>query len=92
MSKTGKEGYTKGPWNVRRDDGILYIGTEGHGEHASILNGYGINAQDVANAHLIASAPDLLEAVKKAYSLTAPLSTYGRELEKLIARAEGRGV
>ena len=38
---------------------------------------------------LHAAAPELLEAVKEAYSMTAPLSTYGRKLGKLIAKAEG---
>ena len=30
----------------------------------------------------------MLEALKKAYSLTAPLSTYGRELARVIEQAE----
>jgi len=57
--------------------------------------------QDIANAHLIAAAPDLLEALKRVKKVAADLRPYGEvdnaiadELERYIlptlAKAEGK--
>jgi len=86
--------HTPGPWLAKRADGGGYF--EWHvgrdGENCSI-------AEDItdpvtrdpseANAHLIAAAPDLLDALKAATSLPLSHSWVPAALAA-IAKAEGR--
>ena len=87
--------HTPGPWLAKRAEGggyfEWYVGRDG--ENRSI-------AEDIAdpvtrdpseaNAHLIAAAPDLLEALKAATSF--PLSdSWVPAALAAIAKAEGRG-
>lgn len=67
------------------------------GAVAWVFNGYGINDNDRANASLIASAPELLEALKLAYKALDtdteqnPQDTILMEtIECAIAKSEGR--
>ena len=83
-------GHTKGPWGYEFANkcDIRPINTP-EVLLASVNFSFKAEGEAEANAALIAAAPELLKAVKKAYSMTAPLSTYGRELAALIAKAEG---
>lgn len=77
--------HTPGPWvKVGR------LEVRAYGLVATVNEHNTINGEPEANASLIASAPDMLAWLKKQYTLCAPLSTHGRELETLIAKAEGR--
>ena len=86
--------HTKGPWAIdcAHDDNDkpgrnIYVATH---DLQTVITKCDDSDDGEANAALIAAAPELLAAVKKAYSMTAPLATYGRELAALIAKAEGR--
>ena len=59
-------GHTPGPWEVRRLNGITYVGpTDNKFFNTASVKGFG--AHDIeANARLIAAAPELLEAAKLA--------------------------
>ena len=60
--------YTPGPWAIAPKSlgGAEQIYTEKHGRIATINNTYP-DAEAEANARLIAAAPELLQACKKAY-------------------------
>lgn len=88
--------HTPGPWWVdnRRPTGALQI----QAEHRGVGSSYCVASvnyyeDDAANAHLIAAAPDLLEALKAALPILRKASdgavawgnAYGA-----IAKAEGR--
>ena len=80
--------FTPGPWTPTGHDGKLSIIVECQwGSVAKVLS-IGAISQEKANAHLIASAPDLLAALER---LTHPMADdedldYAREV---IARAKG---
>jgi len=94
-------GHTKGPWEVQEyiDDSIEIIGdireiNEFSDEYTTIaeLKPSG----DLANARLIAAAPDLLEALEglleEAHTASKPLhrySIYSNKARTAIARAKG---
>jgi len=99
MSTINKVGYTPGPWkvvehtpesaSVRIDEDCLISGAYLGGESDTLT---------VANARLIAAAPELLESAKDALeSLKRLPNTEGayritviQELQAAIAKAEGR--
>lgn len=58
--------FTKGPWTIRFGTTILagnrLVGSTGG--HQSNVNSDAVNAENEANAHLIAAAPDLYEALE----------------------------
>lgn len=93
---TKKVNHTPGPWkfngeHMKSDSSAVIRSADNMTvAFAADFNKYARDEEKDANARLIASAPELLDAVKRAYSLTAPLSAYGRELEALIAKAEGK--
>ena len=77
--------HTQGPWKVTRNNmGVRSI-------DASVCRVWMLRSgQGVANAHLIAAAPDLIEALKAATSF--PLSdSWVPAALAAIAKAEGRG-
>jgi hypothetical protein len=61
--------WTPGPWKVERGQGLhrfsgVYSAHNGYAIHYKYGSaGEGAAAQDLANAHLIAAAPDLAEAL-----------------------------
>ncbi len=93
--------HSSGPWTVERD-----IHDQGHfkvyGKDAWLIaevsdgayyEEYGDEDPEEANAHLISSAPELLEALKDLMKLPATVEVRAaRELRALaaIAKAEGR--
>lgn len=84
--------HTKGPWRAvyfqHTKQWDVDAGGEDDSDRYSVL-------EDLAeeNAHLIAAAPDLLEACKAAFSnIGAPITHYQKEFSMLsaaIAKAEG---
>ena len=62
-------GHTKGPWTIVDDSGNIYgqrrfiCSANGSNTKASMLDEVH-NAENWANAHLIAAAPDMYEALK----------------------------
>ncbi len=91
--------HTPGPWNVDLETGEIVAGKDK--DFAVLGTIYGaddfpcseddISAECKANAHLIAAAPELLEAAKKALEDCVDLiaTEAGIALEKAIAKAEG---
>ena len=82
--------HTPGPWKLRKhstNDTIWNIETP----QKSVATTY--NDEKGADAHLIASAPELLEACKDAKKYIAetlnPHSPLYKNLEQAIAKAEG---
>lgn len=62
------EKFTPGPW-VIDPNGLSYTVNDCAGRHVAMVSCFksivGDDIQNIANAHLIAAAPDLYEAVKK---------------------------
>lgn len=91
------QGHTPGPWKMVEDvNGFLWVEAKGPIILAKI-HSMASEVKDKANARLIASAPDLLEALKEAtmafkFLDSNRLKTQGvtKQLDLLIARAEGR--
>lgn len=87
--------YTKGPWKVtdHNRNGDAYIGADGR-PHFAIVEGspFGFDETE-ANARLIATAPDLLEACKAMvtdFDLgESSIKTSLKLMETAIAKAEG---
>lgn len=95
--------HTKGPWNFRTDrvsgdNGIIADGTGVFIECFAEIRHAGEGARDeaLANARLVAAAPDLLElAFQYRNDLRHPLAPDSRErrlkaIDAVIAKAEGR--
>lgn len=94
--------HTKGPWTAdwskyREDTFIVQAGQPSNRVLASFDgDGDGPDDQSMADAHLIAAAPDMLTALKWAESALAPFSKAPAEksgiamIRKAIAKAEGR--
>ena len=98
MDKSQKVGgHTAGPWGYA---GMTIYDIEQHHVVATV-GGTRLN-NDKANANLIASAPELLEACKRAFIIideSAPLKqgetrllymNMARDLNQAISKAEGR--
>jgi len=85
---TTKAGHTKGPWKVSPEDWSIYNIENGPRDTKIASLRYLDNVE--ANARLIAAAPDLLEACKKA--LTVPEYNLGigvvEALKAAIKKAE----
>ena len=97
--------YTPGPWTVDEShiDGAINAGKR----HVALANFYNCHDEEVrvtrdqqkANAHLIAAAPEMLEALKKAVdaleladdSGTPGLRKIIAEADAAIRKAEGEG-
>jgi len=81
--------HTPGPWMIDKA-GDIYAGEPSEGTRVDVMNYWGT---DGANAHLIAAAPDLLEALEQAHREmtshavgTMPKHCY---MCKAIAKAKG---
>ena len=91
--------HTPGPWQLHKSDDTLVIGTDGR-EVAEACGDYTEEAEwprMEANARLIAAAPELLAALKRAEShfgmLPSGMDEPGSvmaEIRAAIAKAEGR--
>lgn len=86
---TSKAGNTAGPWSVerpnRKQSPNLWIAAPSSAgickiEPCDYDDGRGerLTAEDYANAHLIASAPDMLDALKKALTTLQFLAPHNR--------------
>lgn len=60
-------GHTKGPWEVTESGHTLEVMQEDGPSVAVILDGGGHKGEDIANARLIAAAPDLFHAAIVTY-------------------------
>ena len=88
-----KTKHTLGPWELRHGYYIFACGRE----IATVWKGESVTdeTQDMANARLIASAPDLLEALKELVADLKPYMGQGRMDDKIrnaiaaIAKATG---
>ena len=86
--------FTPGPWEIRHEHNVF--AQNGRRGIAS-AGGYSDNQavertrnENIANAHLIASAPELLEMLRRLEE-TQPISaTTWEAVRALIAKAEGR--
>ena len=95
-----KQKHTPGPWliltePVQGEDCHMVGGDGGDEVVADILPGHHSENRAMANAHLISSAPEMYEALKKLAecSKEIPLMKYEQGLvDKAIAHAEGREI
>jgi hypothetical protein len=96
---TGIEPATDAPWNVYNcsDGSINVCGNKDYPDGVCKILWSGRRARDIANARLIAAAPELLEALQVAVKvLEKPFATIGQYQEfyrlsrAAIAKAEGR--
>ena len=81
--------HTPGPWSIRQE-GVWSVGTD-H-EMTALVYGF-TDEEEEANAHVIAAAPDLLEALKILAKLGESHGAEGVYWDKAraaIAKAEGR--
>ena len=76
--------HTPGPWAFSLEDGEVYSIPE-YASVAMVL----MSNQGVANARLIAAAPDLLAALKDAVELLDHHNYSLKEHTRAIAKAEG---
>lgn len=90
--------YTPGPWTVEETDETYWIGTARANTHkvGEVIIGMDhgpytdeAEARILANAHLIAAAPDLLEALQAIVRRVALVSPYYEMAQAAIAKAEG---
>ena len=96
--------HTSGPWKAEDIAGQIHIGTDADDDQfifgqqiADMVQSIGRGRKDVrrivADAHLIAAAPDLLAACKQAVKLAGTPHRRAqmiRDLKAAIAKAEGR--
>jgi hypothetical protein len=88
--------HTPGPWEVDESLHVM-VNMNNPRKVTTICRVYGCGKEFEANARLIASAPELLDMVKKlrftflgsTYEKGTIGSTYQKEINKLIAKAEG---
>jgi len=82
--------HTPGPWSVRKPGGTVVITLDarhgGYCEVARTVSG-SLNSQREANARLIASAPDLLEALILALPYVEDASDSASPADQEIIRA-----
>lgn len=94
--------HTPGPWFAkwsRYREGVFFV-QAGMPSNRILArfdgDGDGPDAQSIADARLIAAAPDMLEALKAAFVFTEEVKMNDRQLEAFklmeaaIAKAEGR--
>jgi len=88
-----KSQHTPGPWKVLLDPryAVYVIGTHSDGD--GMYNAICFTKKRDANAHLIAAAPDMLEALKEITGNTCK-SAHEMNIEiakRAITKAEGKG-
>ncbi len=80
-----EEKFTDGPWSITKNKGELndsyWIGPDEFTSIAEVRNGaddeeYGGEEAEIANAHLIAAAPELYEALYQATTIIENLSNF----------------
>ena len=81
-----EEKHTSGPWSVR-DAGFVDIMAEGT-HQVAIVKGYSI-PQQMANAHLIAAAPEILGALEEAIMQFEANAHYSDDDRAVIIRMAG---
>lgn len=98
--------HTPGPWKVKSDYNVFGVGgrlVANSGGHSGSVRPEEIHEENKANARLIAAAPELLEAAKRAQELISsaidleyvsgkpgdPAAVIWRELDAAITKAEG---
>lgn len=93
--KTESASHTPGPWVANRACGSSDVRVFGCGYQLAILTG-GEITRDIANANLIAAAPEMLAALKMIAHATAPSPDDGGHHEnaytlaiEAIAKAKG---
>lgn len=88
--------HTKGPWKAFTKNGVVAVMNANNKE---IIHWSGFDASEFsdptneANAHLIAAAPELLEALKEAVHALKEFedcSSYMVQFDAAITKAEGR--
>jgi hypothetical protein len=85
-----EEKHTPGPWSFQPSESgdVIWIGNEG--ENAACVPGYADHPGNIADARLIAAAPDMLDALRKIAAIEDLYEgTDWQEIEeaRLIARA-----
>jgi len=88
--------YTKGEWYIEEYPEHFDIRSLDYGFDADVAHVFKRKGCE-ANAHLIAAAPDMYEALKYAFSILTGgrqvgLSDWGIKMQKALAKAEGRDV
>lgn len=81
-------GYTPGPWRVA-DEQIQCEKPNQYGNFIVVTCQRELTVEDVANLHLIAAAPELLEACRQALN-PSEYSNFWPNLRAAIAKATGR--
>ena len=80
--------HTKGPWKVERseihDSEVVYINTDsGTWKQGEVCVLYGALDTNLANARLIAAAPDLLEVLEECVALIRNTITTADDLHEI---------
>lgn len=87
--------HTPGPWYVDGDGHVTANADDEHGICRPIIceRVMGFSGDEAANARLIAAAPEMLEALRKAHSAISDLdhidNEVARDIYDLIAKATG---
>jgi hypothetical protein len=85
--------HTPGPWVATNCGSHIQVHREGWPRDAWSVCSFGFQANDKANAKLIAAAPDLLAALKRALSLIEdlpyPENHMAATIRETISKAEG---
>jgi len=89
---------TKGKWEIKAPSGMLgvgvvsvYTGYDDKKEVICEISALGDRGKTIANANLIASAPEMLKALKNIANFYFESTTdFQDEVYALIARAEGK--
>lgn len=78
-----KPKHTPGPWSIDQNDKYIHIidRNSGIGPCMIPLNGGEMREEDVANARLIASAPELLEALDKLVCKLTDMNSKGQIMD-----------
>jgi hypothetical protein len=80
--------YTPAPWNLHYDYGYLAVESESKSLLLNLKQGLGYKT-DLANAQLIAAAPELLEALKGVVRVADRMTNEFDAAHAVIAKATG---
>ena len=79
--------HTAGPWTVHKGQSCYHVISQGSVFSTGCIS---FDGNGLANAHLIAAAPELLAALKIAEELLERNGVTRPEIAAAIAKAEGR--